>query len=169
MRNSSRRHYWLPVAALAALLAGCATPDASLLGADRAAVSSRLGAPAESHRLASGGERLFYPLGGLDQIAWAIDLDASGRVVQVEQTRTAERFGRVRVDRDTQADVRREFGRPYEIEHYSRMGLTAWMYPYIESGIWNSRMAIHFDAQGIVRRVENGPDPRFLKGGDGRR
>jgi hypothetical protein len=30
-------------------------------------------------------------------------------------------------------------------------------------------MAIYFDAHGIVRRVESGPDPRFLGGGNDRR
>jgi hypothetical protein len=29
-------------------------------------------------------------------------------------------------------------------------------------------MVIYFDAQGIVRKVENGPDPRFLGDGDRR-
>jgi hypothetical protein len=111
MHNSSLRRLFAAIT-LAALLAGCATPDQSLLGADRAAVQARHGLPAERHPLAAGGERWTYPLGGLQQLVWVVDLDAAGRVTEVRQVRTAENFGRVRIGVDTQADVRREFGPP---------------------------------------------------------
>jgi hypothetical protein len=42
------------------------------------------------------------------------------------------------------------------------------MFPYLENDFWRSEMAIYFDPQGIVRKVENGPDPRFLGDGDRR-
>lgn len=156
-------------AVAAALLAGCATPGPSLVGADAGAVTAKQGAPAEKHRLAAGGERWIYPLGGLQQYVWAVDFDAGGRVTQVRQVRTGENFARVRVDVDTEADVRREFGAPRLIVPYNRVGLVAWMFPYKEQEIWNSEMGIYFDPQGIVRKVENGPDPRFLGGTDNRR
>ena len=35
--------------------------------------------------------------------------------------------------------------------------------PYKEEGIWNSMMYIYFDSQGIVRRMENGMDPMYLR------
>ena len=69
---------------------------------------------------------------------------------------------------DTEADVRREFGAPRLVVPFPRTGLVGWMFPYLENDIWNSEMAIYFDAQGIVRRLENGPDPRFLGGGNDR-
>jgi hypothetical protein len=156
------------IAVSLALLAGCATPDASLVGADRAAVQGRIGAPPEKFPLAGGGERWLYPWGGLQQRVDAVDFDAGGRVVRVTQVRTTENFGRVRIGVDTQADVRREFGPPRIIVPYSRTGLVAWMSPYLENGLWNSEMAIYFDAQGVVQKVENGPDPRFLGNGDRR-
>ena len=169
MRKSSLR--WLPaaIALSAALLAGCATPDASLVGADRATVQSRLGASAERHPLAGGGERWLYPPGGLQQEVWAVDFDATGRVTQVRQVRTSENFARGRIGVDTEADIRREFGPPRITQPYSRVGLVGWMFPYLESGIWNSEMVIYFDPQGIVRRIENGPDPRFIGGNGDRR
>jgi len=166
MRKSSLRWLLAPIAVLAAVLAGCALPDPSAVGASSATVLERYGAPRERHPLAGGGERWFYPLGTLQQQVWAVDIDASGRVARVTQVRTAENFARVRLGVDTAADIRREFGPPRTMEPYPRLGLVGWMFPYVESGIWNSEMVIYVDPQGIARRIENGPDPRFLGGGD---
>lgn len=161
MRNFSLRALLAPIAAVT-VLAACATPDASLVGADRAAVTARHGTPPETHPLAGGGERWLYPLGGLQQFVWSVDFDPTGRVSEVRQVRTGENFARVRIGVDTQADIRREFGPPRIIVPFPRVGLVAWMFPYLENDFWRSEMAIYFDAQGIVRKVENGPDPRFL-------
>lgn len=159
----------VPALLLAAVfLAGCATPDASLVGADRAAVQAKHGAAPDRFPLPGGGERWLYPLGGFEQYVWAVDFDAAGRVQAVTQVRTAENFARVRVGVDTQADILREFGRPRITVPFRLTGLVGWMYPYKENGVWNSEMVIYFDGRGIVQRIENGPDPRFL-GGNGRR
>lgn len=169
MPKCSLRSLLAPLALLAAVLAGCATPDQSLVGADRGAVQARHGPPPERHPLTGGGERWIYPQGGLQQYVWAIDLDAAGRVTRVNQVRTAENFGRVRIGVDTEPDIRREFGPPRLVVPFPRVGLVGWMFPYLENEVWNSEMAIYFDPQGVVRKVENGPDPRFLGGGDDRR
>lgn len=169
MNKSSLRWPLALMALLAALLVGCATPGPSLVGADAAAVLAKQGQPAERHRLASGGERWIYPLGGLQQYVWAVDFDPTGRVARVDQVRTAENFARVRIGVDTEADVRRDFGAPRLIVPFPRVGLVAWMFPYVQDNVWNQEMAIYFDPQGVVRRVESGPDPRFLGGGDDRR
>jgi len=168
MPQSSLRLLLVPVALLLALLAGCAAPGPSLVGADRATVQSKIGAPPETFALPGGGERWMYPWGGLQQRVDVVDFDSNGRVTAVRQVRTAENFGRVRVGVDTQADIRREFGPPRTIVPYPRVGLVGWSFPYLENDLWNSEMVIYFDPQGIVRKVENGPDPRFL-GGDGNR
>jgi hypothetical protein len=158
----------MPVVLLVALLAGCATPGPSLVGADRAAVQSKIGPPPEQFALPGGGERWLYPWGGLQQRVDVVDFDSTGRVAQVRQVRTGENFARVRVDVDTQADIRREFGPPRTVVPYPRVGLVGWSFPYLENDIWRSEMVIYFDAQGIVRKIENGPDPRFLGDGDRR-
>lgn len=168
MSDSSLRLLLMPVAVLVALLAGCATPGPSLVGADRAAVQSKIGPPPEQFALPGGGERWLYPWGGLQQRVDVVDFDSTGRVAQVRQVRTGENFARVRVDVDTQADIRREFGPPRTVVPYPRVGLVGWSFPYLENDIWRSEMVIYFDAQGIVRRIENGPDPRFLGDGDRR-
>lgn len=168
MRKSSLRLWLAPLALLAALLAGCATPDASLLGADRAAVQARQGSPPERYPLPGGGERWTYPVGTTQQQVFAVDFDPAGRVTQVRQVRSAENFARVRIGVDREADVLREFGRPRTREPYPLVDLVGWMFPYVENLHLNSEMVIYFDRQGIVRRLENGPDPRYLGGGDRR-
>lgn len=167
MPDSRPRLLLVPVVLLVALLAGCATPGPSLVGADRATVQSKIGSPPERFDLPGGGERWMYPWGGLQQRVDVVDFDSTGRVAQVRQVRTGENFARVRVDVDTQADIRREFGPPRTVVPYPRVGRVAWSFPYLENDLWNSEMVIYFDAQGIVRKIENGPDPRFL--GDGNR
>ena len=157
-----------PIGLLVALLAGCAAPGPSLVGADRAAVQAGLGTAAESFPLPGGGERWLYPRGGLEQEVQAVDFDSSGRVTQVSQVRTAANFARVRIGVDTQADVLRQFGRPRITQAYPRLGLVGWMFPYEEDGWLKSEMVIFFDAQGVVQKVQNGPDPRFLGNGDRR-
>ncbi len=162
----SRLRAALAPVALAALLAGCATPAQLPVGTDRAAVLAKVGAPAETHPLAAG-ERWVYPGGGLNQETWMVDLDPAGRVAKIEQVLTMGSFMRVRTGVDTQAEVRRALGPPRMVQEFSRLKLTAWLYAYKEDGIWNSEMAVYFDPQGIVHKLENGPDPRFLRdGGD---
>ena len=169
MPNRQCRPFLRPALLAAALLAaGCATPDASLVGADRKQVEARFGATVVRFPLAGGGERWIHPAGGYQQQAWAVDFDASGRVVSVTQVKTAENFARVRIGADTEADILREFGRPRMTQPFPLVGQTGWMYPYLENGIWNSEMVIYFDPQGVVRRIENGPDPRYI-GGNGDR
>jgi len=167
--RSILRPVLLPIALAAALLAGCATPDKSLIGADRAAVEARQGSTSARFPLPGGGERWIYPAGGFQQRAWGVDFDAQGRVVAVTQLKTAERFAMVRPGIDTEADILREFGRPRMTQPFPLVNQIGWMFPYLENGIWNSEMVIYFDDKGIVRRIENGPDPRYLGGQGDRR
>ncbi len=150
-------------AMLSVLLGACALPQHVAPGIAEADVLSSLGRPSAVHPLPAG-KRLEYGDQGLNQYTWMVDLDAGGRVVQVRQVRTLSEFFGLRAGEDTIDTVRRGFGSPWRIEHYKGSGLTAWLYPYREDGVWNSMMAVHFDGQGRVARVENGPDPRFLGG-----
>ena len=38
-----------------------------------------------------------------------------------------------------------------------------WSYRYKEAGVWNSLMSVHFDQQGVVRQMLNGPDPMLRR------
>lgn len=166
MLKSSLRSLLAP-AVIAVALSACATPAQIPPGADQAVVLAKVGVPAERHRLPTG-ERWVYPSGGLSQETWMVDLDATGRVTRVQQVLTMASFMRVRAGVDTEADVRRALGPPRMIQEFPRVKLTAWLYAYKEDGIWNSEMAVYFDPQGTVRKLENGPDPRFLRDGPDR-
>ena len=153
---------------VAALLSACASPGSVTPGTIEADVLARLGQPDDTHALSTTGARRFeYRMGPVHQTKYMIDLDGAGRVTRVAQVHDADRFFAVRTGQDTVADVRREFGAPRLVQRYLA-GYTVWLYPYLEAGSFPSEMAIYFDADGRVQRVESGPDPRFLGGANGR-
>ena len=163
-----KRYLAIAVLSASAQLAGCATPLAIAPGTAERAVLEQFGRAHDTHALADGGRRLEYRQGGLQQTKYMVDVDRDGRVAAVAQVHDFARFMKLRTGVDTIADVKREFGEPRLIQHYGGQKLTAWLYPYIESGTWNHEMAVYFDAEGRVRRVESGPDPRFLGGRNGK-
>ena len=61
----------------------------------------------------------------------------------------------------THQDVLRIVGRPAEISRVHLNNYEVWSYRYIEAGVWNSMMHVHFDEAGIVRLMQNGPDPMY--------
>jgi hypothetical protein len=152
--------------AVALVVTGCATPTQLPTGATRSEVIASLGTPQARHALPDGGERLEYSGDGLQQEAWMVDLGADGRVMSVRQVHTLEEFSRIKPGVDTQDTVRRSLGAPWQVARYRLSGLTAWSYPHMEHNAWYSLMTILFDDNGVVQRVENGPDPRFLGGRD---
>jgi len=83
------------------------------------------------------------------------------RLISYQQVWTIENFRAIRVKQDTKQDVLVRVGRPTEITRYARVPFEAWNYGFKESGVWNSEMTVYFDDQGVVQKVENGPDPRF--------
>jgi outer membrane protein assembly factor BamE (lipoprotein component of BamABCDE complex) len=88
-------------------------------------------------------------------------VDANGKVVSFEQVLTVQKFSTIKVGEATKNDVLRTIGAPSETAYFSRTDLEVWTYPYKESEVWNSMMHVHFDKDGVVRQMLNGPDPRF--------
>jgi len=84
-----------------------------------------------------------------------------GRLLSYEQVLTMQKFGTIQVDHDNKEDVLRTIGAPSETSYFPRVQREVWSYPYKESGVWNSLMSVYFDNAGIVRKLENGPDPKF--------
>jgi hypothetical protein len=149
----------LIAAAFAALLAGCAgNPFAGFdiaPGTPRDAVIARMGPPLRVVRMPSG-ERLQYSRQPVGQQAWMVDLDASGRVVQVRQTLTENNFHRIEPGKWTRDDIEREFGPPAWID-----GVASWRGPvmtYRWRDIANSDMFywIYLDERNVVRRAHPG-------------
>jgi len=88
-------------------------------------------------------------------------IDQNGKVVAFEQVLTTQKFASIKVDEATKADVLRTIGAPTETSYLSLTDLEVWSYSYKESNAWNSMMHVHFDRNGIVRKMLNGPDLRF--------
>lgn len=147
------------------LLSGCAgfdTPQA--VGTPESELVARLGQPTARYPLAHGEHLLEYRRGPWGQQTYMARFDADGRLESYEQVLTMEKFGSIRIDHDTKEDVLRTIGAPSETAYFPRMRREAWSYPYKESNVWNSLMSVYFDDAGIVRKLENGPDPKFDPG-----
>ena len=83
-----------------------------------------------------------------------------GRLQSFEQVLTMEKFAHITPDQTRQEQVLRTVGAPSEIRFYRNVGMNGWNYPFKESNTWDSMMTIYVDPNGLVRRMENGPDPR---------
>src|SRR4051812_36081892 len=111
-------HFLLKAAsavALAAAVTACGTASLGP-GMTREQVVSRMGQPTRTVSLPAGGQRLQYSYQPYGQEAVMVDLDPSGRVVQVRQVLNESDFSRISTRGDwTRADVEREFGPPASV------------------------------------------------------
>jgi hypothetical protein len=152
------------IATLCAALAlsGCALfREPPVLGEPAAAVTAKLGQPTGVYPLPDGGQELEYATAPFGQFTWMARIGPDGRLASYEQVLTGEKFATIKVDQATKADVLRIIGRPAEQSRVRLHNYEVWSYRYKEAGVWNSLMHVHFDEQGIVRQMMNGPDPMF--------
>ena len=133
------------------------------IGASAADIEHQLGRPTD--RFATPvGETLEYKHGPFGRGTYMVRLGKSGRLISYEQVLTTEHFGMVQIGKTTAREVKEMFGSPSDVSHFPLMNLEAWQYPYQESGVWDSAMSIYFDQNGIVRKMESGPDPWRYEG-----
>jgi hypothetical protein len=152
----------LLLTAFLTIVSGCAAlmPPPVNVGDSEADVIAKRGQP--THRYQDGNIRLLeYALGPWGQKTYMARLDATGRVISFEQVLTTQTFATIKVNEATKDMVLHTVGAPSETSYLSLRDLEVWSYPYKEAGVWNSIMHIHFDRNGIVRQMLNGPDPRF--------
>jgi hypothetical protein len=155
----------LPLVMLSAC-AGLGEP-AIAPGATEADVVARLGRP--THVYPDGDSRLLeYMRGPMGQTTGMARIGPDGRLQSFEQVLTMERFARIVPGQTRQEQVLRTVGAPSEIRFYRNVGMNGWNYPYKESNTWDSMMTIYVDDTGLVRRMENGPDPRRMPSDSGR-
>ena len=157
------KRFLLPLFAAAALsLSGCAslfTPPVAP-GDTEDQVVARLGPPTGVYP--DGNTRLLeYAGGAFGQYSYMARIGPDGRLVSYDQVLTSENFAKVKVDQWTKDDILRHFGRPAEVTGVYYHNYEVWSYRYKEAGVWNSLMSVHFDQQGVVRQMLNGPDPMF--------
>lgn len=150
-------------AASALLLSACAGFGGPALapGAPEAEVLARLGQP--THVYQDGDARLLeYMRGPMGQTTDMARIGPDGRLQSLTQVLTMESFARIVPGVTRQEQVLRIVGAPSEVRFYRHPGMRAWNYPYKESNVWDSMMTIYIDDTGLVRRIENGPDPRRM-------
>ena len=143
-----------------ALLAGCAHPDTLRAGMSRDELLARYGRPAATRQDASG-ETLIYSSAPLGQRASAAHLDRGGRVVSVEPLLNTEHFAMIKIGEWNKQDVLQHFGTPAEFTRIPRYEV--WSFRYRENETWDSLFHVMFDAGGVVRQTQNGPDPMYEK------
>lgn len=147
----------------ALLLAACASLSGPAIapGASEADVLARLGQP--SHVYQDGDSRLLeYMRGPMGQTTEMARIGPDGRLQSLAQVLTMENFARIVPGVTRQEQVLRIVGAPSEVKYYRNVGMQGWNYPYKESNVWDSMMTIYVDGAGLVRRMENGPDPRRM-------
>jgi len=145
-----------------ATLAACSVfiPPAVSIGESEAELIAKRGQP--THRYQDGTDRLLeYATGPWGQRTYMARISADGRVASFEQVLTTQKFATIKVGEATKQDVLRIIGSPGETSYLSLSDLEVWSYPYRENEAWDSMMHVHFDRQGIVRKMLNGPDPRL--------
>lgn len=153
--------------ALSCAVAACGFPGSVKPGDSQDTVRSAAGRPTAVITLPDGGVRWQYSGQPYDQSVWNIDMNAQGRVTQVEQMMSDSAFARIRSGVDTRADVLRDFGPPADTFSYPLMDETAFMYRYFIQGGFYAAMFVYFDPRGVVKRTETGMDPwRIRDGGD---
>lgn len=152
----------LPTFAAALLLSGCALFHAAPQPGDTVEqVVEKLGEPKDVYPDPDAGQIFSYPQGPMGQFTWMVRFGRDNRLETYEQVLTSERFNRIKVDRSTKEDVLRTVGRPAERSRVALHDYEVWSYRYKESGVWNSMMHVHFDQDGVVRLMQNGPDPMY--------
>ncbi len=144
------------------LLGGCAAMlrQTPTIGDTAEVVQQKMGAPTSIY--GAGHDRLFeYATGPMGQQTWMARIGADGRLASFEQVLTGEKFATIKIDEATKEDVLRAIGRPAETSRVALRDYEVWSYRYKEAGVWNSLMHVHFDRQGVVRQMMNGPDPMY--------
>ena len=149
--------------AAAALLAGlvaCAPTIPVRPGQSETEVVARLGRP--THVYQDGTSRLLeYMHGPMGQATEMARIGPDGKLVSYEQVLTMEKFATITPGQADKEKVLRTIGAASETRYYPASKLEEWSYPFKEQGIWDSLMAVYFDQAGIVRKLQNGPDPKF--------
>jgi hypothetical protein len=143
-------------------LAGCAallreTPAA---GDDLATVTAKFGRPTAVYP-APAGQVLEYATGPFGQATYMARMGPDGSLQSFEQVLTSEKFATLKIGSATRTDVLHTVGRPAEQSYLRLPDLEVWSYRYKESGVWNSMMHVHFDRAGVLRMMQNGPDPMY--------
>lgn len=142
-----------------ALLAGCATPGGMAPGQAEATVLAELGKPTSRSITPGVGPRLLYSNQPWGFEVWALQFDATGRLISSAQMLTPAQFSRVRPGDQTRADIERLFGPPAQKLRFGLIDEDAWMYRFIQDSIFKMAFWVQFTPQGVVTSTGITTDP----------
>jgi hypothetical protein len=106
----------------------------------------------------SQGTRLQYSGQPGGQYAFMVDLDTSGRVLNVRQVLTENDFARIEPGKWTRDDVLREFGRPASVEHVALWKGDILTYRWF--GIQDMFYWVFLDGNQVVQKAHAGVEER---------
>lgn len=131
------------------LLAGCANPRLLVVGqSTEADVRNRMGKPTDI-RVDRNGDRLLEFATGPEGIeTHLVRIGADGKVKEVTQLLTEERFGTIVLGKTTKAEVKSLLGTPSE-ENSLPTGLH-WSWRFYRDGIRPAYMVVRFSADDTV-------------------
>ncbi|HEY4317547.1 MAG TPA: hypothetical protein VGN04_08090 [Herbaspirillum sp.] len=147
-------------------LSGCASMfgPAPAVGDTEAETVAKRGPPSAVYQ--DGQDRLLsYAPGYNGQYSYMARVGPDDRLKSYEQVWTTNKFAEIKPNVSNSDDVLRIVGAPSMVQHYARTPNVGWNYGYREAGAWNSMMTVYIDPNGIVRGLENGPDPRYERDG----
>lgn len=147
-----------------ALLSGCASIKSIPPGTPFAQVQAEFGRPNYTCPLPDGGERVIWSGQPFGQFAWGTNVDAQGRVGEIQQLLTDQHFRVLDEGTWTAQQVLCEFGPPAETESVGMPSVrqVVWSYRYQQDGVWNSLMYVYMGRNGDqVTRHHPGPDPLY--------
>jgi hypothetical protein len=148
---------------LAALaLAGCAgiVRNFPSQGDTTEQVVAKMGHPNAVYPEGSG-QQFEYTTQPMGEFCYMVHMGPDGRMTSFEQVLTGEKFATIKIDHATKDDVLRTIGHPAETSSLALRDYEVWSYRYLENGVWYSMMHVEFDRGGVVRMMQNGPDPRY--------
>ena len=154
----------LSIAVLALLFSGCSMFQKPYPGMLESELVGIRGKP-DAEYLDGDIKTLEWTAPATGQYTYMARIAPDGRMVSDEQVLTVERFSSLKPGISTKYDVLRTVGHPnrLESEYLSLPESEVWAYRYKEEGVWNSMMSIHFDRKGVVKRLENGIDPLYVR------
>ena len=153
----------LAVPAILALLSACA-PVVLQPGEPESAVLSKLGQPTNRYQLGNSdsGDRgvlLEYAHGPFGQVTYMANIGPEGTLRNFEQVLTSGKFAAIEPGVANKYDVLRLIGAPGDTSPLELSHLQIWSYPYKQDNVWDAMMHVHFDRDGVVRKMMNGWDP----------
>jgi hypothetical protein len=133
-----------------ALLGGCASPYSLVPGESTAAdARARAGTPTDIQTDRNGDQLWQYVTGPMGFETYQVRIGTDGKVKEVTQILTEERFATIVPGKTTTADVRTLLGRPMEEKVY-RPGLT-WSWRFHRIGVQPGYLVVTFNPDGTVR------------------